>query len=241
MRRGLPVLLLLLVSAGAARAHGILIPPDRTLPPLAMVNHKVTIAVDDQVAITNVEQTFRNHTDRQLEATYVFPVPKGASVKKFSMWINGKEVSGELVPADQARRIYTEIVRRTQDPGLLEYLGNNLFQVRVFPIAPKSDQKVALSYTSVAGNESGLVEYVYPLKTDGKATRTLDEFSLRATIKSQHAVQNVYSPTHAINIKRKNDREVTIDFERNQALLDKDFQIFYALGDKDIGLTLVAH
>src|SRR5262249_59896149 len=158
-----------------------------------------------------------------------------------SMWINDKEVSGELVPADQARRIYTEIVRRTQDPGLLEYLGNNLFQVRVFPIAPKSDQKVALSYTSVAGNESGLVEYIYPLKTDGKATRTLEEFSLKASIKSQHAVQNVYSPTHSINIKRKNDREVNIDFERDQALLDKDFQMFYALGDKDIGLTLVAH
>ena len=95
MRRGLPVLLLLLVSAGAARAHGILIPPDRTLPPLAMVNHKVTIAVDDQVAITNVEQTFRNHTDRQLEATYVFPVPKGASVKKFSMWINASKIDSD--------------------------------------------------------------------------------------------------------------------------------------------------
>src|SRR5262249_26591240 len=158
-----------------------------------------------------------------------------------SMWINDKEVSGELVPAEQARRIYTEIVRRTQDPGLLEYLGNNLFQVKVFPIAPKSDQKLALSYTSVANNESGLVEYIYPLKTDGKATRTLDEFSLKATIKSQHAIQNVYSPTHSIAVKRKNDREVAIDFEQNQALLDKDFQMFYAIGDKDVGLTLVPH
>src|SRR5262245_13603754 len=240
MRRGLPVLLLFLCS-GTVHAHGLLIPPDKTLPPLAMVNHQVTIAIDDQVATTHVEQTFRNHTDRQLEATYVFPVPAGASVQKFSMWVGGKEVSGELVPADQARRIYTEIVRRTQDPGLLEYLGNNLFQVRVFPIAPKSDQKVALRYTSVANNQAGLVEYIYPLKTDGKATRTLDEFSLKATIKSQHAVQNVYSPTHAVNVKRKNDREVTIDFERNQALLDKDFQMFYAVGDKEVGLTVVAH
>src|SRR5262249_17476121 len=97
------------------------------------------------------------------------------------------------------------------------------------------------SYTSVANNESGLVEYIYPLKTDGKATRTLDEFSLKATIKSQHAIQNVYSPTHSIAVKRKNDREVAIDFEQNQALLDKDFQMFYAIGDKDVGLTLVPH
>ena len=115
MRRGLPVFVLLLGWSGAAQSHGILIPPDRTLPPLAMVNHQVTIAIDDQVATTHVEQTFRNHTERQLEATYVFPVPKGASVQKFSMWINGKEVSGELVPADKARQIYTEIVRRTHE------------------------------------------------------------------------------------------------------------------------------
>ena len=88
-----------------------------------MLNHKVSITIEDQVAITKVEQTFRNHTDRRLEATYVFPVPKGASVNKFTMVVNGKDVKGELIEADKARQIYTSIVRRTQDPGLLEYLG----------------------------------------------------------------------------------------------------------------------
>ena len=33
---------------------------------------------------------------------------------------------------------------------------------------------------------------------------------------------------------------MTIDFERNQALLDKDFQLFYGFGDKDVGLTPLA-
>src|SRR5262245_28904389 len=106
----------LLVVAGAAQAKGLLIPEDKSLPPLAMLNHKVTIAVEDQVAVTRVEQTFRNHTDRQLEATYVFPVPRGASVNKFTMWVDGKETKGELVEAKKARAIYTCIVRSTQDP-----------------------------------------------------------------------------------------------------------------------------
>src|SRR5207237_1975893 len=92
MRRSLPVLMLVLACAGFAQAHGLLIPEEKTIPPLAMVNHRVTIAIEDQVAVTRVEQTFRNHTDRQLEATYVFPVPKGANVNKFAMWVNGKEV-----------------------------------------------------------------------------------------------------------------------------------------------------
>src|SRR5262249_30388286 len=169
-------------------AHGILIPVERTVPPLAMLNHQVAIAIEDQVAVTKVEQTFRNHTDRQLEATYVFPVPKGASVNKFTMWVNGKEVGGERVEAAKARQIYTDIVRRTQDPGLLEYIGNNLLKMQVFPIPPKGDQKVALSFTSVAQQDAGVVEYIYPLKTNGKATSTLEKFSIEMTLKSQHPI-----------------------------------------------------
>src|SRR2546427_12963750 len=105
MRRYLPVLTVLLVAAGAASANGLLIPEDKQLPPLAMLQHKVTIKLDDQVALTHVEQVFRNHTDRQLEATYVFPVPKGASVNKFTMWVDRKEERGEMIEAEKARQI----------------------------------------------------------------------------------------------------------------------------------------
>src|SRR5438874_375718 len=121
MRRLLPVLVVLAMAA-PAHARGLLIPTEKKLPPLAMLNHHVSVQIEDQVAVTKVEQTFRNHTDRQLEATYIFPVPKGASVRKFSMWVGNDEVKGELVEADKARDIYTSIVRRTEDPGLLEYI-----------------------------------------------------------------------------------------------------------------------
>jgi Ca-activated chloride channel family protein len=226
-----------LLIAGQISAAGILIPDDQKLPPLAMVNHKVATAIEDQVAITTVEQTFRNHTDRNLEATYLFPVPRGASVDRFTMWVDGREQGGELLDAKKANQVYTDIVRRTQDPGLLEYLGNNLMRLRVFPIPPKGDQKIKISYKSIAPKDGNVVEYVYPLKTDGKGTRTLEEFSVKVTIRSQHPIETVYSPTHAITTTRKSDREVHIDFEREQALLDKDFQVFYGVGDQDIGLT----
>lgn len=237
MRYGLPACLLVLGLAVPVGAHGLLIPEDRQVPPLAMVHHRVQIGIEDQVATTRIEQVFRNHTDRQLEATYVFPIPKGASVNKFSMSVDGKEVGGELVEAEKARKIYTDIVRRTQDPGLLEYLGNNLMRLRIFPVLPKVDQKVVLTFQAVIQSDAGIVEYIYPMKTDGKATQTLEDFSIKATIKSQHAVQNIYSPTHAISIQKINDKESRVVFERNQALLDKDFQLIYTTGDKEIGLT----
>src|SRR6516162_65799 len=99
LRYALPVFVVAFATTRPASAAGLLIPEDKKLPPLAMVNHKVTVSIDEQVAVTTVEQTFRNHTDRNLEATYLFPVPKGATVNKFTMWIDGKETTGELLEA----------------------------------------------------------------------------------------------------------------------------------------------
>jgi Ca-activated chloride channel family protein len=240
MRRLLPVLVVLLAAA-PAQARGLLIPTEKKLPPLAMLNHQAEITIEDQVAVTKVEQTFRNHTDRELEATYIFPVPKGASVRKFTMWVNGSKVDGEMVEADKARQIYTSIVQRTQDPGLLEYIGSNLLRMRVYPIPPKGEQKVAISYTAVADRENGLVEYIYPLKTNGKAVQTLEKFSIKVDLKSQHSLTNIYSPSHAIVMTRPSDRRAVITFEKDQALLDRDFQLYYQAGGKDVGLTALAH
>jgi Ca-activated chloride channel family protein len=86
-----------------------------------------------------------------------------------------------------------------------------------------------------------VVEYVYPMKTDGKATRTLDDFAVTVRIRSQHPVQTVYSPTHAVTVNRKSDREVVVEFEKNQAILDQDFQLFYGLGNQEIGLTPILY
>lgn len=213
MRRSLLLLAVLPFGSAVVQAQGLMIPKDKNVPPLAMLNHKVRIAIDDQFAVTNVEQTFHNHTKRRLEATYVFPVPSGASVNRFSMWVNGKETKGELIEAGKARDIYNSIVRRTKDPGLLEYVGNNLLRLRVFPIPPNADQKVALRFTSVASKEGKLVEYVYPLKTNSMAASALKEFSLTAAIKSAHNVANVYSPTHSISLKRISDKEVAVAFD----------------------------
>lgn len=222
-------------------AAGVMLPTEKQLPPLAIVHHRVNIMIEEQVAITTVEQAFRNHTDRNLEAVYLFPVPKGASLNKFTMWVDGKETAGELLDAKKAAQVYADVVRRTQDPALLEYIGNDMLRLRVFPVPPKKDQKIKLSFTTISAADNGVIEYLYPLKTDGNATKTLEEFQVKATIKSQHAIQNVYSPTHAITLTRKGDKEVGMSFERQQTPLDKDFQLFYSLSNKEIGITPVFH
>ena len=243
MRKFFVVLSVALLSAATVHAQstGRLIPTDKTVQPLSMTAHHVNVTIDEQVAVTNIEQTFHNHTGRQLEATYYLPIPKNANARRFSMWVDGKEVPGEMVEADKARKIYTDIVQRTMDPGLLEYMDSRLLKMRIFPVPPNGDQKISISYTSINTNENNLAEYVYPMKADNKAFTNLEKFSLDVTLKSQHPIQNIYSPSHAITMARPSDRQATISFSKDQAVVDKDFQLFYTITTKDVGLNTLTH
>ena len=66
--------------------------------------------------------------------------PTGSHIDKFSMDINGTMMEAELLPADKARALYEEIVRKAKDPALLEYVGRDAFKVRIFPIEPNCAQ-----------------------------------------------------------------------------------------------------
>lgn len=92
------VLLLVLACFVPALADGIIIPiprPDIPGPPLrwlTIVYHRVTATVKDGVATTRVDQAFRNDGKFPVEGTYVFPLPTGAVIQKFALWVNGEPV-----------------------------------------------------------------------------------------------------------------------------------------------------
>src|SRR6185436_17743004 len=124
------------------------------------------------VAVTEVTQVFRNLENRQVEALYLCPVPKGASVANFSMWIGGKEMVGEVVEKQRAREIYNSYKQVRRDPGLLEQVDYKTFEMRIFPIAPLAEQKVQVTYYQELDFDHDWATYVYPLATAPRAGRT---------------------------------------------------------------------
>lgn len=73
---------------------------------LEIREHEIQVVING-VAVTHVTQVFHNTENRQVEALYTFPVPKGASVANFSMWINGKEMIGKVLEKQRFRKIGT--------------------------------------------------------------------------------------------------------------------------------------
>ncbi len=232
---------LVFFSAGSAQATGLLIPSQPGIPPLGIKYHRAEVDIQDRAAVTKVEQVFVNHTGRPLEATYIFPLPKGGTVSDFYLYVNGKKTKGELLEKNQARNIYEGIVRRMQDPGLLEYLERDLFKCRVFPVPAKGEQRIEITFTHLMPYEGGLVHYSYPMRTDRASSRTIQDFTLSIKIRSKNAIKTIYSPTHTIYHRKNDDHHATAGFETSAALLDRDFDLFYAVSDQEVGLNLLTH
>src|SRR5678815_1546344 len=165
--------------------------------PLEVSSHHVDVKVDGQVAVTSIDREFYNPNDQRLEGFYMFPVPKGAHIDKFSMEIGGKTVDAELLPADKARGIYEDIVRKMRDPALLEYAGRDLFKVRVFPIEPHSRKPIKISYTELLHSDAGTVTYLYPLSTEKFSARPIKNLSMKIELKSAEPLASIsVSYTH---------------------------------------------
>lgn len=180
-------------------AAGLLIADGGLGGVLEIKEHDVRVAINNGIAVTRVTQVFRNTEKRQVEALYTFPVPKGASVANFSMWINGKEVVGEVVEKKRAREIYNSYKRQRRDPGLLEQVDYKSFEMRIFPIAAEAEQKVEIVYYQQLEIDHDEAVYVYPLATvtrKGIDSRITGKFALNVEIKSEIPIVSVKSPSH---------------------------------------------
>lgn len=218
-------------------------PPPRTyvFAPLEVSYHHVNVKIDGQIAVTSVDQEFYNPNPSRLEGTYLFPIPKGAQLDKFTMDIGGKQVEAELLSADKARQIYEDIVRKARDPALLEYADRDAFKVRIFPIEPHSKKRITLRYTQLLKSDSGLVGYVYPLNTEKFSAKPIKSVSVKVELDSKQPLKSIYSPSHSVEIKRHGPNRATVGFETNDAKPDTDFALYFAPEKDELGVNLVAH
>ena len=240
-----------LATAGPALADGVIIPDPPPWPEpvplretwLTIRYHRVSVTIEDQVAVTRVEQEFLNEHDWEAEGTYIFPLPEGAAVSEFVMWVDGTPVEAKILPADEARAIYEDIVRRRRDPALLEYVGRSAVQARIFPIPPGGSRKVELEYSQVLPVENGLVRYVYPLNTEKFSARPLEEVRVRVEIRSRDAMRAVYSPTHQdrVYVERDGDYRALVGYEETDILPEDDFELVYTVSQEDVGLNLLTY
>lgn len=204
--------------------------------------HRVQVEVTDQIATTTVEMEFINEGNGLAEGTFLFPLPDEAAVDQLIMTVNGIDIQANILPADQARAIYNEIVRQYRDPALLEYVGRSVIQASVFPILPGESRRIQIRYGQALSVDNGLLHYVYPLKvTNFLSQRPVEQMSVRVIVNGRDAISNIYSPTHPIAVQREGDTAFRAGFESAGVVPSEDFSLYYGLANDSISLNLLTY
>lgn len=126
----------------------------------------IRVVLEDGVLHYEVEERFTNRGGRLGEADYMFPLPRGAAFEELKLSIDGELVAGEVLGAEEARRIYEDIVRRHRDPALVEWMGHGLLRTRIFPIQPGEERRIVVRFQSVAQREGDALRIDYFRGTD---------------------------------------------------------------------------
>ncbi len=250
MRRLLPaVLAVALVAAAAlsaapARADGFLVPirPERRVRgDWAVTYHHVDVNVVGQKARVRVDQEFTNLSSIPLETEYVFPVPAGAMVNAVTLMVDGKAMEGRLLKAEEARRIYDDIVRRQKDPALVEYVGRDFFRASIFPIPAGGSRQLVLEYDQLLPKDGETVELVYPLNTEKFSAKPLRDVRVTVEVASETGVGAVYCPSHDVVVTRKDGKHLRATMEAKQARPETDFLLYWGEQSGDVSATLLTH
>jgi len=215
--------------------------PPPEIPYINIKNHNVRVGIEDQIADTHIDQTFSNPHNYDIEGTYIFPIPAGAVISNFAIKVDNKIISATILERDEARELYEEIVREQKDPGLLEYVGQDLYKASIYPIPAKGETKVIIDYSQILERKNSVISYLYPLNTEKYSIKPLESVSIDINLVSKEEIKSIYSPTHKITTNRIKDNHATVKYKNEDIKPDKDFQLYYTLSDEDIGFNIVPY
>jgi Ca-activated chloride channel family protein len=234
----------MVAGAGTAWGDGMIVPVRedmRVRGSWAVKYHRVEMLVRDQVAAVTIDQEFVNTGSAAMEVEYLFPVAPGAAIDSMTMVVGGEEMKGTIMAADEARKIYEDIVRKKKDPALLEYVGYGLYRTRAFPLEPGKPAHVVIHYNQVCKKDGDVVEVFYPLNTEKFSAKAIEEVAIKVDIRTKADITTVYSPTHEIKIDRHGGRNVVASYRVNGTIPASDFVVYYKARDEKIGATLLTY
>lgn len=192
----------------------------------------------ESTAITTIEIRLHNTTAQRQEAELIVPVPDRAVVRGFAYDGPGGEITAKVLPRDEAKRIYEQLVSKIRDPALVEFVGYNLIRSSVFPVEANGKQKVRLTYEHILEVDGNRVDYVLP------RTESLEyavPWKITANIKAKRPISTVYSASHKLEIKRVSDKEMKVEIATEAVKEPGPFRLSYLLQENGVTASMFAY
>ncbi|MFO0758459.1 MAG: VIT domain-containing protein [Byssovorax sp.] len=149
-------------------------PGDQGSPRFALSIQRldVKVTIDNDLALTEVDELFFNPSSEVVEGVYRFRTPEGATMDRFGVDREGVIVWGRVKEKQAAAAQYQSNVYQgsTEDPALLEWDAPGVYRARLYPIGPGESRRVVVRYAEWLGRSGPKGErrlYVYPMAAEG--------------------------------------------------------------------------
>ena len=237
------------VGSGAWCADAMIIPMSRSLvmrepgapnrPAAVEISSvRARVSILEQTAETTLEVSFRNPNNFRQEAQVLLPVPEGAVIRSFAFEGNSSVGNAELMPKEEARKLYESIIAKTRDPALLEFAGYSFVRSSVFPLEPLGAQTVRFTYENVLIADGSRVDYVLPRS---EAAEYNVPWDIEVKIQSKQPIAMLYSPSHDIESTRASANTLTARVAEQSRREPGSFHLSYVTSNDPAAASLFAY
>lgn len=206
--------------------------------PLTLKDMRLSGKIINNTAQITADFTFHNPSNMRMEGVLMVPLPADVVMTGFVMNSGGKEMKGELLEANQAQTIYENIVRQMRDPGLLELVGQRMLRARVFPIEPRGQIDVTVTYSQLLNKAGDLHELTLPF-TQATGNAKMAPAKVTLDIESTTSIRHLYSPVSGVEITRKGEKRARLTYRGDAS--GQPFQLFYGTQEDPLSAGLLAH
>jgi ferric-dicitrate binding protein FerR (iron transport regulator)/tetratricopeptide (TPR) repeat protein len=201
---------------------------------LTMRKYHVDVHIEDGFARTTIDQTYFNETWNRLEGTFYFPLPPDASLSRLAMYVKDggqcKLMEGGMAERDHARDVFETILHMRRDPALLEWVDGSTFKMRVFPLEPREEKRLLLSYTQKLPSLYGTMRYRFPA---GHSLERVGEWSFEARVKHGAALR-CFSESHPDMQLKPDNVDMVLSAREKNATLKKDVTLSIVENPNDV-------
>jgi Ca-activated chloride channel family protein len=81
----------------------------------------------------------------------------------------------------------------------------------------------------------------YPLNTEKFSAKPIKNVSIKVDLQTKGSLKTIYSPSHAVEIKRDGPKRATVGFEAADVQPDTDFALYFAPEKDEVGLNLLTY
>lgn len=184
---------------------------------IALRKFHIDVHIEDGFARTTIDQTYFNHESTPLEGVFSFPLPADASLSRLAMYTDGILREAGMVERNHGRNVYESIRYARRDPALLEWVDGTTFKMRVFPMEPRTEKRLLLSYTQLLPVSYGQTQYRFAA---GHSLQTVDNWSLNVRVVGGAAHQWT-SPSHSL-AARNSSGDLILTANEQKARTNRD-------------------